>query len=230
MRGRWPDIHRRNFVNCDSRSSVEAERAQALSGRRRGGDGQVVRCGVAQNPPALVCDGRPPETSRSRLSCAGRHACCRRAGKAPAPAHPAAKDEEGDASRTRQRRNPARVQSSEVLAPRTIRNVYSTLRALFRDAMIEELIEGTPCVLSDSHLPAAKDKDPEWRDTAVFTPAEVATLLYDPAIPMTGASATRCTSWDALGSGRRRLRGGVYTNPRCSRSDCCALPAAIQRG
>jgi integrase len=78
---------------------------------------------------------------------------------------------------------PARVQTDEPLAPRTIRNVYAALRAMFRDATIEELVESTPCILSDSHLPSAKDKDPEWRDTAVFTLAEVATLIYDPAIP-----------------------------------------------
>jgi len=78
---------------------------------------------------------------------------------------------------------PARILTAEPLAPRTVRNVYSTLRAMFRDAMIEEVIDATPCVLSDAHLPAAKDKDPEWRDTAVFTIAEVATLIYDIAIP-----------------------------------------------
>ena len=78
---------------------------------------------------------------------------------------------------------PARIQTDEALAPRTIRNCYATLRAMFRDAMIEEVVEATPCVLSDAHLPSAKDKDPEWRDTAVFTLAEVSTLVYDPAIP-----------------------------------------------
>jgi len=78
---------------------------------------------------------------------------------------------------------PARVKTEEPLAPRTIRNVYATLRAMFRDAMIEEVVDGTPCVLADAHLPSAKDKDPEWRDTAVFKLAEVATLVYDPAIP-----------------------------------------------
>jgi len=79
--------------------------------------------------------------------------------------------------------NQVRVAIDEPLAPRTIRKVYSALRSMFRDALIEELIEGTPCVLTGAHLPSAKDKDPEWRDRAVFDLAEVSTLVYDQAIP-----------------------------------------------
>lgn len=78
---------------------------------------------------------------------------------------------------------PARIATEEPLAARTIRNVYSVLRAMFRDALIEEVVESTPCVLADAHLPSAKDKDPEWRDTAVFHLGEVSTLIYDERIP-----------------------------------------------
>ena len=32
-------------------------------------------------------------------------------------------------------------------------------------------------------MPSAKDKNPEWRDTAVFTLAEVSPLIYDRPFP-----------------------------------------------
>ena len=38
------------------------------------------------------------------------------------------------------------------LAPRTIRNIYSVMQALFREATIADLIESTPCLLASRHL------------------------------------------------------------------------------
>ena len=101
---------------------------------------------------------------------------------------------------------------------------------MFRDAMIEELVESTPCVLSDAHLPSAKDKDPELRDTAVFSLAEVATLVSDPASRKTAAAATRSTSSGAAGSARRPPRAGACTSPTSSPLGCCASPAGTRRG
>ena len=124
---------------------------------------------------------------------------------------------------------PARIQSDEPLAPRTIRNVYSTLRAMFRDAMIVELVEATPCVLSDAHLPSAKDKDPEWRDTAVFSLAEVSTLVYDPTIPQDRRVCYALYFSVARVSARPLPRAGGSTNPKSSRLDSCASPAATPR-
>jgi integrase len=76
-----------------------------------------------------------------------------------------------------------RIETDEPLAPRTVRNVYATVRAMFRRALIEEVVDSSPCVLERADLPAAKDKDPEWRDGAVFSLGEVATLIYDERIP-----------------------------------------------
>lgn len=46
------------------------------------------------------------------------------------------------------------------LAPRTIHNVYGDAHAMFRDAVVEELIESSPCVLPRGDLPPKVDKDP----------------------------------------------------------------------
>lgn len=68
-------------------------------------------------------------------------------------------------------------------APRSIRNAYSVASAMFRYALIEELIFQNPCVLEKPHLPAVEDKHDEWRSTAIYTPAEVIALTTDPRIP-----------------------------------------------
>src|SRR5688572_9526033 len=49
------------------------------------------------------------------------------------------------------------------LAPRTIRNVYGVLHAMFHDAVVEDRVDTTPCVLKRTELPKKVDKDPEWR-------------------------------------------------------------------
>lgn len=63
-------------------------------------------------------------------------------------------------------------------APRSIRNRYSTVRGLFRDAAVEGLRRDTPCILAGGvHLPVVEDADSEWRSGAVFTRREVERLL-----------------------------------------------------
>ena len=69
------------------------------------------------------------------------------------------------------------------LAPRTVRHAYATLRRLMGDAVRKELIQVSPCVLDRNDLPSVVDKDPEWRGAAVFTRAELETLLSHPDIP-----------------------------------------------
>ena len=54
------------------------------------------------------------------------------------------------------------------LAPRTIRHVFATMAIMFGDAMADELITTTPCVLRKGVLPKKVDKDPEWRATAIY--------------------------------------------------------------
>lgn len=63
------------------------------------------------------------------------------------------------------------------LAPRTVHHVYDVLRSLCRDAVIDEVIVATPCVLPPKTLPKKRDKDPTWRAHAVYTRDEVETLI-----------------------------------------------------
>jgi integrase len=69
------------------------------------------------------------------------------------------------------------------LAQRTIYNIYSVISAMFRDAKLADLIEQSPCVLDERQLGPVTDKDPEWRNEAVFARAEVETVISDPRIP-----------------------------------------------
>jgi len=69
-------------------------------------------------------------------------------------------------------------------APRSVRNRYSTLSSMFRDAAVRGLIETTPCILRrPAHLPAIEDADSEWRESARFTKPELERLISpDPLI------------------------------------------------
>jgi integrase len=69
------------------------------------------------------------------------------------------------------------------LAQRTIYNIYAVVSALFRDAKLADLIEQSPCVLDERQLGPVTDKDPEWRNAAVFTHEEVETIISDARIP-----------------------------------------------
>jgi integrase len=82
------------------------------------------------------------------------------------------------------RKDGTRAPCDEPIAPRTVRHVYGTLRAMLNDAVADELITTNPCVLKDE-LPAKVDKDRTWRRTAVFTRDEVQTIISAPptAIP-----------------------------------------------
>lgn len=70
------------------------------------------------------------------------------------------------------------------LANRTVRNVYSVLAAVFRDARIAGKVQQTPCILTDAQLGPVTDKDPEWRSGAVYTRKEVETMISDARIPL----------------------------------------------
>jgi integrase len=72
------------------------------------------------------------------------------------------------------------------LSSRYVRNIYSVMRSLFRDATFQELLPPgfNPCTLTAKQLGKAKDKVPGWRDTAVFSRAELEQLLWNEAIPL----------------------------------------------
>ena len=69
------------------------------------------------------------------------------------------------------------------LAPKTVWNVYSSLRSLYRDAMAKLGVERTPCILTEEELGPMVDKDPEWRERAIYERHEAAALIFDPRLP-----------------------------------------------
>lgn len=69
------------------------------------------------------------------------------------------------------------------LAPRTIRKIYGTVRKMFNDFVADELIPKSPCIIKEEDLPPDIDRDPEWRDSAIYTADEVEALISDPRIP-----------------------------------------------
>jgi hypothetical protein len=73
--------------------------------------------------------------------------------------------------------------NSGKLAPRSVHHVYDALRSLCRDAVIDEVIIATPCVLPPGTLPKKKDADPTWRMTALFTRHELEVLISDDRSP-----------------------------------------------
>lgn len=69
------------------------------------------------------------------------------------------------------------------IAPRTVHHIYDTLRLMCRYAVLDEVIQATPCVLAPGVLPKKRDKDPTWRSSAVFTRDEVERIISDGAVP-----------------------------------------------
>lgn len=69
------------------------------------------------------------------------------------------------------------------LAPRTVRNVYGVLHAMFECAVADELIDTNPCVLKKNVLPKKIDKNPAWRSGAIFTREEAERMIADERIP-----------------------------------------------
>ena len=77
------------------------------------------------------------------------------------------------------------LRTANKLAPKSILNVYSTVRALFRDAKIADLLIGdAPTILTKYQLGEAADKDPEWRVTARYSRDELEILISDPRLPI----------------------------------------------
>jgi len=69
------------------------------------------------------------------------------------------------------------------LGGRTVRSIWSCLHYMLHAAVRAELIPVNPCVVDQKDLPAVEDKDPEWRDTAVFERHEVEAIISDERIP-----------------------------------------------
>lgn len=77
-----------------------------------------------------------------------------------------------------------RLRSGGRLAPKTVRNVYGTLRTLLRDAVLEELIPIDPCVLPRGALPSPREMSSGTRrKPSVFSREEIRLLLTDERVP-----------------------------------------------
>jgi integrase len=104
-------------------------------------------------------------------------------------------------------------------APRTVYNVYSVTKAMFRDAAIADLVPvaGNPCILTHRQLGKIRDKRPGWRSSAVYTREELAALVWDERLPL-----ARRVLWALHGVGM--LRAGEVAGLRWERLDLGAEP------
>jgi integrase len=69
-------------------------------------------------------------------------------------------------------------------APRTIRHIYGVTRVMFNDAVADELLDISPCVLRERRreLPKKQDADPAWRKSAIYSRTEVERLISEPSL------------------------------------------------
>lgn len=69
-------------------------------------------------------------------------------------------------------------------APRTVRNVYSVVKAMFRDARIADVLTAAdPCILTHRQLGKVRDGPKFKRAAAVFGPDELSALISDERLP-----------------------------------------------
>lgn len=72
----------------------------------------------------------------------------------------------------------------KTMAPKSVWNHYSSISAMFRDACIEDLLGGTPCILTGHQLGPKEPRDPDYRIKHVYTRAELERLISDELVPM----------------------------------------------
>lgn len=70
----------------------------------------------------------------------------------------------------------------ERMAPRSALGIYHTARALFADAVAEDLLTSHPFVLRRTDLPESVDHDPDWRAGADFSRAEAEAIIGHPGL------------------------------------------------
>lgn len=74
--------------------------------------------------------------------------------------------------------------TGRLLAPRTVRHIYSVLHQLNEAAKADGRMKHDACVLKRGDLPSKVDRDPLWRAGAVFRAEEVELLISAPEIPL----------------------------------------------
>jgi hypothetical protein len=87
----------------------------------------------------------------------------------------------------------------------------------FNDAMAEELIEVSPCVVRKGVLPKKVDEDPDWRTTAIYDRSEIEKLISDTKVLEDGACSTGLTPWPDYATARRRAYAGATSTSSSSR-------------
>jgi integrase len=70
------------------------------------------------------------------------------------------------------------------LSARTVCRTHGTLHTLFEHARADELVSSNPCDLPVGVLPERDDKNPTWRNTAIFFREEVEQLISAEEIPL----------------------------------------------
>lgn len=98
--------------------------------------------------------------------------------------------------------------------PKSIHNVYGNVCTMFRDAVIDELIPATPCVIPDGTLPPKPDKQP-----GIYEKPAIVLLLTDTRIPLD----RRTFYWLAFFTG---MRHGELAGRRWRHLDYAAEPLA----
>jgi hypothetical protein len=81
---------------------------------------------------------------------------------------------------------------------------------MLNDAVADERIPSSPCVLKDE-LPAKRDKDRKWRRTVVFTCDEVESII---AAESTPGRPARARVADVPGHEEVKVKGTKTENPR----------------
>ncbi len=82
------------------------------------------------------------------------------------------------------REHPSRRDGTPI-APRTVRNIASTVRVFFADAAERKVVRRNPTNGwdPDRHMPPVADKKRGWRAKAGFSLGQVVTLTTDRRIP-----------------------------------------------
>lgn len=121
------------------------------------------------------------------------------------------------------------AETGEPLSSRTVYNIYAVISALFRDAKLRDLIEQTPCCLTERQLGPKRDKDPEWRAGAVFTRDEAETIISTSKIPQDRRITYGLELLADCDRGKRPRFAGATTTQAPNRSASCSSRARTAR-
>lgn len=76
------------------------------------------------------------------------------------------------------------LRDSGKIGTKTIRNVYASTKAMFRAALLDDLISRTPCELTSEHLGEVIERDTDEAAESIYPRADVVRLLSAPELPL----------------------------------------------